>query len=70
MRFEKDAITKKTYKDIITSPDGLFKGAKGRKVLLIANVYKENDDFFDFANYIKNMWIWRLYMEIKKKEIQ
>ena len=53
MRFEKDAITKKTYKDIITSPDGLFKGAKGRKVLLITNVYKENDDFFDFANYIK-----------------
>ncbi len=53
IRFEKDSITKKTYKDIITSPDGLFKGAKGREVLLISNVYKENDDFFDFANYIR-----------------
>lgn len=53
IRFGKDAITKKTYKDIITSPEGLFKGAKGRKILLITGVYKESDDFFEFANYLK-----------------
>lgn len=52
-RFSKTEITRNTMRKIITDSEGLFKGARGRKILVISHVDEIDEEFVSFYNYLK-----------------